>query len=174
MNWYYSKDGAQLGPVSQDELAGMIAEGSIQPNDLVWKEGMSGWTPAAAIPELRGATTMSAPGGAPALPSPPLFSNPYQAPVSPVGSTYGEPIPNYLWQSITVTVLCCLPFGIPAIVYASKVDGLASSGNYAGAKQASEKAKMWCWVSFGLSMAVFVFYVIMMIIGGAAQATGGF
>ncbi len=56
-------------------------------------------------------------------------------------------IPNYLWQSIVVTVLCCLPLGIPAIVYASKVNNSLMQGNQAAAKQASDSAKMWCIIS---------------------------
>lgn len=41
---------------------------------------------------------------------------------------YGEndvpspPIPNYLVQSILVTLLCCVPLGVPAIVYSSMVN----------------------------------------------------
>src|SRR5437762_2059610 len=34
-----------------------------------------------------------------------------------------QPIPNYLAQAILVTVFCCLPFGIPAIVFAAQVNG---------------------------------------------------
>ena len=56
-------------------------------------------------------------------------------------------IPNYLWQSIVVTVLCCLPLGIPAIVYASTVNNSLMQGNQAAAKQASDNAKMWCIIS---------------------------
>lgn len=56
-------------------------------------------------------------------------------------------IPNYLWQSIVVTVLCCLPLGIPAIVFASKVNNSLMQGNQAAAKQASDNAKMWCIIS---------------------------
>ena len=32
-------------------------------------------------------------------------------------------VPNYLVQSILVTLFCCLPFGIVAIVYAAQVNG---------------------------------------------------
>jgi len=56
-------------------------------------------------------------------------------------------IPNYLVQSILVTIFCCLPFGIPAIVYASQVNGKLLAGDISGAQDSSDKARMWCWIA---------------------------
>lgn len=67
-------------------------------------------------------------------------------------------IPNYLAQSILVTVLCCLPFGIPAIVYAAQVNAKIQSGDIQGARDASSKAKMWSWISFALGLAGTIAY----------------
>jgi len=39
--WYYSKDNQQQGPVSPEQLKQLAVSGQLQPNDLVWKEGMS-------------------------------------------------------------------------------------------------------------------------------------
>ncbi|MCK4564001.1 MAG: CD225/dispanin family protein [Verrucomicrobia bacterium] len=72
-----------------------------------------------------------------------------------------ENIPNYLWQSIVVTLLCCLPLGIPAIVFAAKVNGLVTAGQIEEAKAASSKAKMWCWLSFGIGIVVIITQVIL-------------
>ncbi|CAI7978449.1 CD225/dispanin family protein [Parafrankia sp. BMG5.11] len=69
---------------------------------------------------------------------------------------YGQPIPTYLWQSIACTLLCCLPAGIAAIVFATKVQSRQQIGDYAGALEASAKAKTWCIVSFGVGLAVVV------------------
>lgn len=74
-------------------------------------------------------------------------------------------IPNYLWQSIVVTVLCCWPFGIPAIVYASKVNNLLMQGNQAAAKQASDSAKMWCIISLVVGIVFVGLYMIVVILG---------
>src|SRR5262245_11816299 len=60
----------------------------------------------------------------------------------------GENIPNYLTQAILVTLCCCWPLGIVAIVQAAKVNGFVGSGDYESARRASDSAKMWCWVSF--------------------------
>ena len=63
-------------------------------------------------------------------------------------------VPNYLVQAILTTIFCCLPFGIVAIIFAAQVNGKLSAGDYAGAMQASKQAKMWCWLSFGIGLAV--------------------
>jgi len=61
-------------------------------------------------------------------------------------------IPNYLWQSIVVTFLCCLPFGIVSIVNAAKVNTLIAQGNLQDAQKASDKARIWAWWAFGVGM----------------------
>ncbi len=53
----------------------------------------------------------------------------------------------YLTWAIIVTVLCCWPLGIPAIVYASKINRRNDEGDYAGAEDAASKAKTWTIVS---------------------------
>lgn len=74
-------------------------------------------------------------------------------------------VPNYLVQAILVTLCCCLPFGIPAIVYAAQVNGKLAAGDVAGATKSSDSAKMWCWISFGLGLLVSVLYGILMVAG---------
>jgi general secretion pathway protein G len=60
--------------------------------------------------------------------------------------------PSYLWQSIVVTVLCCLPLGIPAIIFSTKVKPAYVSGDYQGSLNASKKAKMWCLIALILGL----------------------
>jgi hypothetical protein len=79
-------------------------------------------------------------------------------------------VPNYLVQSILVTLFCCIPFGIVAIVFASQVNSKLAAGDYQGAVQASNSAKLWSWVAFGCGAAAVLLYILMMII---AAATGG-
>jgi hypothetical protein len=67
-------------------------------------------------------------------------------PVTPVT------IPNYLVQAILVTLCCCLPFGIVSIVYAAQVNAKVKVGDIAGALDSSGKAKMWCWIGFGIGL----------------------
>src|SRR5437660_567103 len=70
----------------------------------------------------------------------------------------GATVPNYLVFAILSTVLCCLPTGIPAIVFAAQVNGKLQAGDIAGAQAASKNAKMWCSISFGLGIAFYLFY----------------
>ncbi len=80
-------------------------------------------------------------------------------------------IPNYLVQSILVTVLCCLPLGIPAIVFAAQVNGKLQSGDVQGAMDSSRKAKMWCWLSFGLGLLSSILYFLFVIMAAASGAS---
>nr|WP_076822792.1 CD225/dispanin family protein [Pseudofrankia asymbiotica] len=76
---------------------------------------------------------------------------------------YGTPIPNYLWQSILVTVLCFWPTGIAAIVNASRVQNRQTMGDIQGALDASKKARTWCIVSAVVGLVVLV---IILVAGG--------
>ena len=74
-------------------------------------------------------------------------------------ASVAQKIPNYLAQSILVTLLCCLPLGIPAIVFAAQVNGKVAVGDVEGALNSSRKAKMWCWWALGLGLGLLVFRV---------------
>jgi hypothetical protein len=56
-------------------------------------------------------------------------------------------IPNYLVQSILVTLCCCLPVGVVALVYAAQVNSKLAAGDVAGARAASASARTWCIVA---------------------------
>jgi interferon-induced transmembrane protein/zinc ribbon protein len=70
-------------------------------------------------------------------------------------------IPNYLVPAIICSVLCCWPlnmFGIPAIVYGARVNSKVALGDIEGAKESSRKAKMWCWITFGIEALGLIAY----------------
>jgi hypothetical protein len=69
-------------------------------------------------------------------------------------------VPSYLTQSILVTIFCCLPLGIAAIVSSAQVNSKLSAGDYEGAMEASQKAKKWGWVAFFLGLAAGVIQVL--------------
>ncbi len=81
------------------------------------------------------------------------------------------PIQSYLVFAILVTVLCCIPFGIPAIVYAAQVPGKAAAGNIEGALQSSRKARMWCWIAFGAGLAFVIIYTAINLLFVATAAS---
>jgi hypothetical protein len=75
-----------------------------------------------------------------------------------------QTVPNYLVQSILVTLFCCLPFGIVAIIYAAQVNTKLQAGDYDGAAQASKMAKTWCWASFGAGLAFTILYGLLVVV----------
>jgi hypothetical protein len=99
-------------------------------------------------------------------PPPPPRANAGYAPSSPSG---GDPIPNYLVQSILVTLCCCMPLGIVAIVFAAQVNSKLAVGDVMGAREASAKAKLFTWIAFGLGIAAIAIGVL---VGGLGFAQG--
>jgi hypothetical protein len=81
----------------------------------------------------------------------------------------GVTVPNYLVFAILATVFCCLPTGIPAIIYAAQVNAKLQQGDLAGAQAASGNAKMWCWISFGAGLAVCAFSIMLSMLGVLAS-----
>lgn len=69
-------------------------------------------------------------------------------------------IKTYLVESILVTLFCCLPFGIVAIVYASKANSCVSSNDIAGAQQASATAKKWLIAAFVVGLVSTVLSIL--------------
>ena len=65
-------------------------------------------------------------------------------------------VPNYLIPAILTTLCCCLPFGVVGIVFAAQVNGKLAAGDYAGAVRTSNQAKIWCWVSFGIGLLLWL------------------
>lgn len=156
MTWFYSKNGRQLGPVTESELLVKFASGELSKTDLVWKEGMHAWMPfekvefAGVLPKPSVSGQME---GSVMLPQPP-------------GRSFAQMpqyVPNYLWQSIVVTMFCCMPFGIVAIVYASEVDSHNARGDHAGAQAASNSAKIWIGVSVGAFLLCFAIGIILVL-----------
>jgi hypothetical protein len=92
--------------------------------------------------------------------------------VPPLPPQPSQSIPNYLAQSILVTLFCCLPLGIPAIVFSAQVNGKVQAGDFQGAMECSRKAMMWGWWSFGVGLGVVILYIIGALLSVAAQSAG--
>ena len=69
---------------------------------------------------------------------------------------------NYLVWAILSTVLCCMPFGIVAILKASQVDTFWAQGNQTEAIEAANAAKKWTIISVVSSAAILFIYVLIM------------
>jgi hypothetical protein len=64
-NWYTSRDGEQVGPITSQELKQKAASGEVSADDLVWKEGMAEWVPASKVPGLSFEDAKPAPAPSP-------------------------------------------------------------------------------------------------------------
>jgi hypothetical protein len=84
-------------------------------------------------------------------------------------------VPNHLAWAIISTVLAtclCCPLGllgIIAIVQSNKVNTLLNQGDIAGARQASDTAKTWCWVATVLAIIGLIINIGWFAMGGMAQ-----
>lgn len=73
----------------------------------------------------------------------------------------GPYVPNYLVQSILVTIFCCLPTGIAAIVFASQVNAKLAAGDISGAQASSANAKKWIMISLIAGIIVIGLTILM-------------
>lgn len=147
--FYLDDKGQQQGPAEAAQLTSC----GVNAATLVWRSGMKDWVPAGTLPELNGFVAPAPPRGGASAASEPPRQEARTLPPCP---------PTHLVWAILVTVCCCLPFGIVAIVKASNVSSLYDRGDYDRALLASDEAKKWVILSL-------VFGLISCCIGGGAQ-----
>jgi hypothetical protein len=146
MKIHISKNGQNIGQFLLVEVNRMLQSGQISADDLAWQDGMPQWVPVRSIPGVV--------LGVPTIPAHPQAA--HSSGFAPAN------VSNYLVQSILVTLFCCLPLGIVAIINAAQVNNKLVAGDMAGALVASRKAKMWCWWSLGLSIVFWLIYIVFM------------
>jgi hypothetical protein len=81
-------------------------------------------------------------------------------------------VPNYLVLAI-ISLFCCLPLGIVAVIFAAQVNGKVAAGDIAGATDAAKKAKLFSFISIGLGLAVIICYVLFIVIMGVGMGMAG-
>ena len=119
----------QRGPMSLEELINTPGFGPATP---VWREGLADWTVAARLPET---SVIFAHG---------LRPQPFMGASGGMSAAGDRPMPpNYLVWAVLATLCCCVPTGVVALIYSSKVSYFYNKGDYEGACSASEKA---CWL----------------------------
>lgn len=186
MEIYIHTNGSNMGPYSLEQLKGL----GISPDTPVWYNGLPDWTPAGAAPATRElffapspdkaivpaepsaeAQPAPAPGeSAPPVPGGQQGYNPNQGyyggqGYNPQGYPYGPgqqgPPPSYLAWAIISTLCCCMPFGIVAIIYASKVNSLWLRGDAYGAQKASQRAQLWTILAIVLGLIANFFVALL-------------
>lgn len=185
MQYWINHNGVQSGPVDLEDLKQM----GLTSRAYVWHEGLADWAKITQLPELQGLYEMEA--GEPidlqqeapvTGTDEPVVGQPYQQrqepqptqpqyapqqPYAPQGAL-SEPCPptNLIWAIIS-TVLCCIPTGIVAIIYALKVTNKYREGDIEGAKRASEVGAWWCiaTIILGIIIQPFMSMLPMMMMG---------
>lgn len=66
-------------------------------------------------------------------------------------------VPNHLAQALMVTFLCCLPAGLVALVFSTRVNARLADGDPAGAWEASRNARTWVRVGTWAAIAFWAF-----------------
>lgn len=95
------------------------------------------------------------------------MSQPWTPPPSPTGGP--ATVPNYLVPAI-LSLLCCWPLAIVAIIFAAQVNGKVAAGDLAGAMDASKKAKMFSFISIGIGLVLGLCYIIFFVFVGGMSA----
>lgn len=172
-NYWIIVDNRQMGPLTLEEIRRM----PLQRDTLVWHPGLPSWRQASFFPELADAINMvpqTVPDPTPAStpdPQPNPQPNPaYTAMQQPLRRHLhperrpNEPMPpTYLAWSIVAMLLCCIPTGIVALIYATKVEPRYEGGDLEGARKASDSAEMWLiitivagivWAPFSMVLAM--------------------
>ena len=139
--WYYAKGERRHGPISSKQLRGLAESGELQPNDLVWTEGMTDWRPAHAVKGLM--VTSPTP---PPLHGPPPIMPPTQSDTVSAGDGHasGDSTPRQPWYSHWAFL------GLAMVVFFPITLVLVwKKGTY------SKRAK-WAWTAACLAWFVFI------------------
>ena len=89
----------------------------------------------------------------------------------PASSSTPTTVPNYLIPAI-ISVFCCWPLAIVAIIFAAQVNGKVAAGDIQGAMDASKKAKLFSYIFLGLGLAGWLLGIVLWILGVGLSLAG--
>lgn len=135
--------GETRGPFTHEQLSADLAAGAVAGDVLAWRPGQPEWLPLGTL------LAMDAEGRPPALPN---ENDGYRATPDTAAYARGEKPTNWLVPAILSTLCCCLPFGIPAIIFAVKANTAYETGDAVTTASAAKQAKLFVIlaVTFGI------------------------
>ena len=81
-------------------------------------------------------------------------------------------VPNFLVPAI-ISLFCCMPLGIVAVIFAAQVNGKVAAGDTAGSQDSARKAKMFSYIAIGLGLLAIICYVLFFLIMGVGLGIAG-
>ena len=152
--FYIDENNEQAGPLTIENLLNVITS-----KTLVWRKGQADWIKAEDVPELKSIVKVEAPP--PILKPAQAVEVPQPVETEAEDVTYQPMKPDTnLTMAILCTLFCCVPLGIVAIYYASKVNAAYYQGAYLDADNYSRKAKSYTYWGFGLGVVLDLLYFI--------------
>ncbi|GAB3205920.1 CD225/dispanin family protein [Marinactinospora thermotolerans] len=109
------------------------------------------------------------PGGYGPPPSGGYPSGGYPGGGYPGGQPAGDPPNNWMWAAI-VSLLCCTLFGIISLIFSLQVSSRWRIGDFQGAQEASDKAKLFGIIGLVGSALHVVFWICYILFFGALFA----
>jgi hypothetical protein len=187
MDWYYALNGKQQGPVSDAQIRELIQRGVLRAADLVWCQNMAAWAKVQETPALAQFLLITPPPVSEPPPSPNIMPSDIAQELyggrdkdvtfQPEGpSRYNaydrnrpRHVKTYLVESILVTLFCCMPFGVAAIIFAAQASGAVSSGNYEKAESLAGQAKNYVTIAVIIGLLINVIGFIFGFVGAVSQ-----
>lgn len=97
------------------------------------------------------------------------MSQQWNPPPPPTGAPAN--VPNYLIPAI-LSLFCCWPLSIVAIIFAAQVNGKVASGDIQGAMDASKKAKLFSFIGIGIGLVAYILIFIWWVLVIGLSALG--
>lgn len=189
MRYFLVRDQNSYGPYDVAEIDAYLKAGNLVPTDRLESEDRTVRTTVADVLSFRAAPAPLPPtpstgpasgyqGGGMAQGQPGMGYSPggpapggnYQQPGGFQAAGPHQNVPNHLVFAILVTLFCCLPLGIVAIINATQVNSKLAIGDIQGAMLASKQARTWSIVGLCGGVVICVAYVAFVLISIAANS----